>query len=59
MAQGIVNPFVGMSTDELALAYVQFSESNDREAVEWVCEAYDEDTYVDLRTFDISTRDFK
>ena len=54
-----MNPFIGMSTDELALAYVRFSEFNDKEAVELVCEAYDEDTYADLRTFNISTRDFK
>jgi len=53
------NPFRGCSHEELVLAYVQFSGYADREAVALVAEAYDEDTFIDLREFGISTRDFQ
>ena len=53
------NPFRGCSHEELVLAYLQYSYDADREAVALVAEAYDEDTFLDLRSFGISTRDFQ
>ena len=53
------NPFRGLYHDELVLAYLQFTACDDVEAVALVCDAYDEDTYLDLTPFGISTRDFQ
>jgi len=52
------NPFADFSHDELVLAYINFSYANDREAIGLVVEMYDIDTYIDLTSFGISTRDF-
>ena len=53
------NPFRGLGHEELVIAYVQFSHHNDVEAVALVSDVYDEDTYLDLTCFGISTRDFQ
>jgi|TARA_R100000479_G_scaffold18121_1_gene6893 hypothetical protein len=53
------NPFRGLYHDELVIAYLQFTACDDVEAVALVCDAYDEDTYLDLTPFGISTRDFQ
>ena len=53
------NPFRGLAHDELVLSYLYMSDTNDREAVAMVAEAYHEDTFIDLRSFGISTRDFQ
>jgi len=53
------NPFRGLAHDELVLSYLHMSDANDYEGVAMVAEAYDEDTFIDLRPFGISTRDFK
>ena len=53
------NPFRGCSHDELVLSYLFMSDANDREGVALVADAYDEDTFIDLRPFGISTRDFQ
>lgn len=53
------NPFRGCSHDELVLAYLFMSDEHDREGVALVADAYDEDTFIDLRPFGISTRDFQ
>ena len=34
------NPFRDLSIDELKIAYVNFSQSNDEEAVKWVTDAF-------------------
>ena len=52
------NPFAEFSHDELVLAYVNFSYMKDVEAIDLVIEMYDIDTYIDLTSFGISTRDF-
>lgn len=36
----IKNPFHDLSLDELSVAYVNFTNSEDIEAVEWVVEAF-------------------
>jgi hypothetical protein len=46
-----LNPFVGMSVDELTESYVYFSAVEDSEAVSLVADAYDADIYMDLRSF--------
>ena len=53
------NPFRGLCHEELVLSFLYFVECNDVEAVALVCDAYDEDTYLDLTCFGISTRDFQ
>jgi hypothetical protein len=53
------NPFRGLSHDELVLSFLYFVECGDAEAVSLVSDAYDEDTYIDLRPFGISTSDYK
>ena len=53
------NPFRGCSHEELVLAYLFMSDEYDHEGVALVAEAYDEDTFIDLREFGISTRDFQ
>ena len=53
------NPFRGCSHEELVLAYLFMSDEHDYEGVALVAEAYDEDTFIDLRPFGISTRDFQ
>ena len=52
------NPFAEFSEDELILAYVNFSQMSDVEAIDLVFEVYDMHTYLDLTQFGISTRDF-
>ena len=51
------NPFRGLDHDELVIAYVQFSGSDDREAVALVADSYDEDVWMDLTEFGIGTTD--
>ena len=53
------NPFRGLAHDELVLSYLFMSDANDHEGVALVAEAYDEDTFIDLRPFGIATRDFQ
>jgi len=53
------NPFRGCSHDELVLSYLHMSDAEDREGVAMVADAYDEDTFIDLRPFGIATRDFQ
>ena len=53
------NPFFGCSHEELVLAYLHMSDADDLEGVAMVAEAYHEDTFIDLRSFGISTRDFQ
>ena len=53
------NPFRGLFHDELVLAYLMYSACDDVEAVALVCDAYDEDTFIDLTSFGISTQDCK
>ena len=53
------NPFRGLAHDELVLSYLCMSDADDREGVAMVAEAYDEDTFIDLRPLGISTRDFQ
>jgi hypothetical protein len=53
-----LNPFVGMSVDELTESYVYFSHIEDVEAVSLVADAYDADIYMDLRSFGIGSSDF-
>ena len=36
----IKNPFRDLSLDELTLAYVNFSQAEDTEAVQWVIDAF-------------------
>ena len=52
------NPFAEFSHDELVLAYINFSFMQDVEAIDLIVEMYDIDTYIDLTSFGISTRDF-
>ena len=52
------NPFRGLCHEELVLSFLYFVECADVEAVALVCDAYDEDTYVDLTEFGISTSDY-
>ena len=52
------NPFAEFSHDELVLAYINFSCMKDVEAIDLIVEMYDIDTYIDLTSFGISTRDF-
>jgi len=53
-----LNPFVGMSVDELTESYIYFSAVEDSEAVSLVADAYDADIYMDLRSFGIGSSDF-
>lgn len=53
------NPFRGCSHEELVLAYLFMSDEQDHEGVALVADAYDEDTFIDLRPFGIATRDFQ
>jgi len=53
------NPFRGCSHQELVLAYLFMNDAHDYEGVALVADAYDEDTFIDLRPFGISTRDFQ
>ena len=54
------NPFRGLSHEELVESYVYYSAiGDDTEAIELVGEAFDEDTYIDLTPFQISTRDYQ
>ena len=53
------NPFRGLAHDELVLSYLFMSDADDREGVALVADAYDEDTFIDLRHFGIATRDFQ
>ena len=53
------NPFRGLAHDELVLSYLYMSDHRDHEGVALVAEAYDEDTFIDLRPFGIATRDFQ
>tara|TARA_R100001440_G_scaffold24808_1_gene40281 strand:+ start:600 stop:770 length:171 start_codon:yes stop_codon:yes gene_type:complete len=52
------NPFRGLCHEELVLAYLQYSDDEDNEAVSLVAVAYDEDTYIDLTEFNIGTSDY-
>jgi len=52
------NPFAEFSHEELVLAYINFSFMQDVEAIDLIVEMYDIDTYIDLTSFGISTRDF-
>ncbi len=53
------NPFRGLAHDELVLSYLYMTDHEDHEGVSLVAEAYDEDTFMDLRPFGIATRDFQ
>ena len=53
------NPFRDLSHEELTEAYKYYYYTDDVEAVALVCDAYDEDTFIDLSDFGISTRDFQ
>ena len=53
------NPFRDLSHEELAEAYEYYYYTDDGEAVALVCDAFDEDIYLDLTELGISTRDFK
>ena len=53
------NPFRGMSHKELVMSYLIFSAMEDIEAVHMVSDAFDDDVYIDLREFGISTTDFQ
>jgi hypothetical protein len=52
------NPFRGLSAEELVLAYVQYSDDEDPEAVRLVVDAYNEETFISLEGFGIGTQDF-
>jgi len=52
------NPFRGLSAEELVLAYVQYSDDTDDDAVRMVGDAYHEETFMSLQGFGIGTRDF-
>jgi len=51
------NPFRGLCHEELVIAYLQFTACDDVEAVALVCDAYDEDVWMDLTEFGIGTID--
>ena len=53
------NPFRDLSHEELAEAYEYYYHTDDVEAVALVCDAFDEDIYLDLTELGISTRDFQ
>ena len=53
------NPFRECSHDELVLAYLFMNDEYDYEGAALVADAYDEDTFIDLRSFGIATRDFQ
>lgn len=52
------NPFTQLCSEEKALAYCRFSDTGDKEAMRMIEDALDDDVYVDLREFKISTRDY-
>ena len=51
------NPFRGCSHDELVLAYTYMADCGDSEGCALVADAYDEDVWIDLTAFGISTSD--
>jgi hypothetical protein len=52
------NPFRELCADEKVLAYEHFADTDDREALRLIEDAWDEDVYIDLRSFGITTRDY-
>lgn len=52
------NPFRELNAEEKVLAYECFSDTDDREALRLIEDAWDEDVYIDLRSFGITTRDY-
>ena len=58
-SNNMFNPFRDLSHEELTEAYKYYYYTDDVEAVALVCDAYDEDTFIDLSDFGISTRDFQ
>ena len=52
------NPFRELCMDEKVLAYEYFTDVQDTEALRLIEDAWDEDIYIDLRSFGITTRDY-
>ena len=52
------NPFLQLCTEEKALAYCRYSDKGDTDAMRMIEDALDEDLYIDLREFQITTRDY-
>ena len=52
------NPFRELNAEEKILAYENFTHTDDREALRLIEDAWDEDVYIDLRSFGITTRDY-
>jgi hypothetical protein len=52
------NPFTQLCTQEKALAYCRYNDRGDKEAMRLIEDALDEDLYIDLREFQITTRDY-
>ena len=52
------NPFRELCAEEKVLAYEYFTGTDDREALRLIEDAWDEDIYIDLRSFGITTRDY-
>jgi len=52
------NPFRELNAEEKILAYENFTYTDDREALRLIEDAWDEDIYIDLRMFGITTRDY-
>ena len=52
------NPFRELCADEKVLAYEHFADTDDREALRLIEDAWDEDVHIDLRSFGITTRDY-
>ncbi len=52
------NPFRELCADEKVLAYEYFTNCKDTEALRMIEDAWDDDIYIDLRCFGITTRDY-
>lgn len=53
------NPFRGLCHEELVISFLYMTDCGDAEGVALVMDAYDEDTFLDLSDFGISTRDIQ
>ena len=56
--QAMFNPFRELNSEEKILAYENFTYTHDKEALRLIEDAWDEDIYIDLREFNITTRDY-
>jgi|TARA_R100000482_G_C5087825_1_gene129330 hypothetical protein len=52
------NPFRELCVEEKVLAYEHFTHEGDIEALRLIEDAWDEDIYIDLREFQITTKDY-